>query len=86
MASFEIRWHTSTKKDLRAIPKSEVSRIVSAVEQLAVDPFPFGSQKLSGSERSYRIRIGDYRVVYEVLREVRIVDIQRVRHRRDVYR
>ena len=45
-----------------------------------------GSEKLTGSERTYRIRIGDYRVVYELLRETKIVEIQRVRHRKDVYR
>ncbi len=43
-------------------------------------------RKLTGSERTYRIRVGDYRVVYELLRDANIVEIQRVRHRKDVYR
>jgi len=47
---------------------------------------PNGSEKLTGSEHTYRIRIGDYRVIYEVLRSSGAVEIQRVRHRRDVYR
>ena len=86
MASFEIRWRSSTKKDLRNLPPHEVARIVAAVEKLSDEPLPHGSQKLAGSEHTYRIRIGDYRVVYEMLREAKIVEIQRVRHRKDVYR
>jgi mRNA interferase RelE/StbE len=47
---------------------------------------PFGSEKLQGSEHAHRIRVGDYRVVYEVVVETKLVEIQRVRHRKDVYR
>lgn len=86
MASFEIRWRGSTKKDLRRIPREEVARIVDEVAKLANEPLPHGSEKLTGSEHTYRIRVGDYRVIYEVLREASTVDIQRVRHRKDVYR
>ena len=86
MASFEIQWRNSTKKDLRGLPPPEVARIVAAVEKLADEPLPHGSQKLYGSEHTHRIRIGDYRVVYEVLRESKIIEVQRVRHRKDAYR
>ena len=86
MASFEIRWRSSTRKDLRNLPAHDVSRIVAAVEELAHEPFPHGSQKLAGSDHTYRIRIGDYRVIYEVMVGARVVEIERVRHRKDVYR
>ena len=86
MASFNLQWRTSTKKDLRRIPREVVSRIVAEVTKLADEPLPHGSEKLTGSQRTYRIRIGDYRVVYELLRDEKIVEIQRVRHRKDVYR
>ncbi len=86
MGSFSIRWRNSTKKDLRKLPSQEVARVLAEVELLADEPFPHGSQKLSGSERVYRIRVGDYRVIYEVLSKFKIVEIQRVRHRSDVYR
>jgi mRNA interferase RelE/StbE len=86
MASFELRWRASTKKDLRSIPREDVSRIIDAVETLATEPLPQGSQKLAGSDHTYRIRVGDYRVVYELLRQAGLVEIQRVRHRKDVYR
>ena len=76
----------STKKDLRNLPRQEVARVLSAVGELADDALPHGSQKLSGSERTCRIRVGDYRVIYEVFAESRIIEVQRVRHRKDVYR
>ena len=86
MASFNLQWRTSTKKDLRRIPRQAVSRIVAEVAKLTKEPLPHGSEKLTGSERMYRIRVGDYRVIYELLRDAKIVEIQRVRHRKDVYR
>ena len=86
MEPFKIQWRNSTKKDLRSLPRQEVASVVAAVADLANDPQPHGSQKLSGSERTYRIRVGDYRVIYEVFAESGVVEIQRVRHRKDVYR
>jgi mRNA interferase RelE/StbE len=86
MASFEIQWRSSTKKDLRRIPRDDVSRILNAVVRLAEEPLPHGSEKLAGSDHTYRIRVGDYRVVYELLHAVNAVEIQRLRHRKDVYR
>lgn len=86
MENFSLQWRNSTKKDLRSIPNQEVERIVTVVTQLASEPFPQGSQKLAGAERTYRIRVGDYRVIYEVYTVARMIEIQRVRHRKDVYR
>lgn len=86
MGRFEIHWRASIKKDLRKLPPQEVARIIAAVEQLGEDPFPHGVEKLTGAEHTYRIRAGDYRVVYEVLAEAKMVEIQRVRHRKEVYR
>jgi mRNA interferase RelE/StbE len=63
-----------------------VDRVVEAVEDLAENPFPHGVDKLSGSQHAYRIRLGDYRVVYEVVTELNLIEIQRVRHRKDVYK
>ena len=86
MASFSIQWRSSTKKDLRKLPPREVQRIVTEVESLGEEPFPHGSEKLAGSQHAYRIRLGDYRVVYQVFTDSRVVTIERVRHRKDVYR
>ena len=86
MASFDIRWRASTKKDLRSIPQHDVARILASVAALREEPLPHGNEKLTGSDHTYRIRVGDYRVVYELLRSSGFVEIQRVRHRREVYR
>lgn len=86
MEPFSITWRNSTKKDIRSLPRQDVERVITAVTQLASDPLPHGSHKLAGSERTYRIRIGDYRVIYEVFADLHVVEVQRVRHRKDVYR
>ena len=86
MENFSIQWRNSTKKDIRNLPCQEVPRIIAAAVELSNNPMPNGSQKLAGSERSYRIRVGDYRIVYEVFTDLKIVEIQRIRHRKDVYR
>ena len=84
--AFRIEWKKSTRKDLRKLPPSVVERVFEAVEALAENPFLHGVEKLSGSELAYRIRLGDYRIVYEVVTEQQLIEIQRVRHRKDVYR
>ena len=61
-------------------------RIVPRIKQLAVNPFPKGAKKLRGEDTVYRLRVGDYRIVYEVDTERRVVDLLFVRHRRDAYR
>jgi len=86
MASYRIEWRNSTKRDLRRIAPSDVTRIIEAVAALAADPFPHGCVKLSGSERSYRIRVGDHRFLYEVYAGRLVIEVIRVGHRRDVYR
>lgn len=86
MASYTIEWRRSTKKDLRKIPPSEVRKIIDQVGLLGENPYPPGTTKLSGSENAFRIRVGDYRILYEVFEEVLIVEVIRVAHRKDVYR
>jgi len=86
MASFRVEWKKSTKKDLHKLPASVATRVVAEVALLSANPFPHGAEKLAGAENSYRIRLGDYRVVYNVFREWKLVEVQRVRHRKDVYR
>jgi mRNA interferase RelE/StbE len=84
--AFRIEWKKSTRKDLRKLPSATVDKIIAAVGGLAENPFPHGVEKLSGSEHAYRIRLGDYRVVYELVAESKLIEVQRVRHRKDVYR
>lgn len=86
MASYRVEWKLSARKELRKLPRELIGRIVSATGALADVPHPPGSRKLKGSEHTYRIRLGDYRVIYSVRSEVLCIEIIRVGHRKAVYR
>jgi mRNA interferase RelE/StbE len=86
MASYEIQWKHSAEKDLRGIDRQYIPHILKAIELLSENPFPSQHRKLQGSESSYRIRIGDYRVIYQVDLENKVIVIYHVRHRKDIYR
>jgi mRNA interferase RelE/StbE len=86
MGSYEIQWKSSATRDLHNIDSQQIPRIIKAVESLANNPFPPQHRKIRGSVRDYRIRIGDYRVVYQVHTKSRAVIIYHVRHRRYAYR
>ncbi|MFP4069784.1 MAG: type II toxin-antitoxin system RelE family toxin [Verrucomicrobiota bacterium] len=86
MGCYNIEWRPSTKKDLKRISKTEVQRIIKAVESLSGQPRPPGSTKLSGSDLTYRIRVGNYRVIYEIHDEIILIEVVKVGHRKDVYR
>ena len=83
---FEIVLERSAEKDLRRLSDEIHDRVIEGISTLATNPRPPGSQKLSGSKSNWRIRVGDYRVLYEVADIVRVVRVYRVRHRRDAYR
>lgn len=85
MASFKVSIKRSVAKDLRHIPKKEVTRLLKRIESLAMEPRPPGVEKLSGQEK-YRIRQGIYRIIYEIKDEELIVVIVKVGHRGDVYK
>ena len=85
MDSHKVEWKRSAVKELKQLPKDVVVRILKAVEQLSANPYPAGVRKLVGSEHSYRIREGDYRVVYNIVSSTLIIEIIRVGHRKDVY-
>lgn len=85
MARYSLLFKESVAKDLRRIPRQDVRRILERIGQLADDPRPSGSRKLSGEEK-YRIRIGMYRVLYTIDDTVVMVVIVKVGNRRDVYR
>jgi mRNA interferase RelE/StbE len=75
----------SAAKELSRLPNSVVGRVVSAIEKLGDAPRPKGCRKLKGGDREWRIRIGDYRVIYEIDDSAETVDVARIAHRRDVY-
>ena len=85
MASYSIVIKPSAVKELDALPKSDLKKIIDKINKLAVNPRPLGSEKLSGQEK-YRLRQGNYRIIYEIEDVVRIVRVVKIGHRREVYR
>ena len=85
MASYKLRFRQSITRDLRPIPKPDVKRILRRIEALADDPRPPGCEKLSGQER-YRVRQGNYRILYEIIDDELVVTVVKIGHRRHVYR
>lgn len=86
MSEYRITFARSARKDLSRLDKAVVSRIFTRIEALSVDPRPPGSRKIQGADDMWRIRVGNYRVIYTVADADRVVDIITVRHRRDAYR
>lgn len=85
MASFRLFVKRSAAKEIEAIERRR-DRVVAAICALADDPRPMGAEKLAGREAPYRIRVGDYHVVYSIEDNALIVWVVKVGHRRDVYR
>jgi mRNA interferase RelE/StbE len=85
MARYEPRFKPSVARDLRGLPRADVRRILARVDTLRDNPRPPGAEKLSAQER-YRLRQGNYRILYTVADAELVVEVVKVAHRRDVYR
>jgi mRNA interferase RelE/StbE len=83
--SYSLAVKRSAERELRSLPKADLRRVVARLQGLAERPRPPGCEKLSGEER-YRIRQGDYRIVYAVDDEARSIEVVKIGHRREVYR
>ncbi len=86
MGSYAITFARSARKELEALPDQAVGKIFVKIELLSDNPRPRGCHKLEGEKHLWRIRVGEYRVIYAVSDSEKVVDIIRVRHRRDAYR
>lgn len=87
MASYKLSIKPSAGKELEAVgSKADRTRIVAKITALATNPRPHGSEKLAGYDDRYRIRQGNYRVVYEIDDDASEVTIYKIGHRREVYR
>jgi mRNA interferase RelE/StbE len=86
MASYSVELTRTAEKQLRRIAKRDRNRLVEAIRALADRPRPQGARKLQGYDDVYRIRVGQCRVVYEVLDERVIVIVLKVGHRKDIYK
>jgi mRNA interferase RelE/StbE len=83
---YRVLLERSAEKDLARLSSELHDRVIASIRDLATNARPSGCRKLAGSKNDWRIRVGDYRVVYEIADEIRVVRVNRVRHRREVYR
>ncbi len=86
MASYNVELTRTAEKQLRRIAKRDRNRLVEAIRGLADRPRPNGARKLQGYDDVYRIRVGQYRVVYEVFDDRVVVIVLKVGHRKDIYK
>lgn len=82
---YEVLLERAAQQDLKRLSAESFQRIVSHIKALAKNPRPIGCRKLFGSKSDWRIRAGDYRIIYEVDDREKVVRVMRVRHRREAY-
>lgn len=83
--SYSVALKSSARKELARLSASLIERIVPKLEMLGTDPRPAGCRKLKGGDSEWRIRIGDYRVVYTIDDHEETITVSRIRHRSEVY-
>ncbi|MGB9256885.1 MAG: type II toxin-antitoxin system RelE/ParE family toxin [Candidatus Korobacteraceae bacterium] len=86
MVEYAVEVKPSARKELESLPDSMLARVVQRLESLRRNPKPAGVKKLKGYKDQWRIRVGDWRVLYIIDDEARLVSITRIAHRREVYR
>jgi mRNA interferase RelE/StbE len=86
VANYKVKISSSAEKSLKKIPKKDISKIIELIQMLTIQPFPQGCRKLSGEEDVYRVRQGNYRVIYEVIDNELIILVLKIGYRKDVYK
>lgn len=86
MAGYAVEFTTGAAKDIRKLEPGQRKRILVSIAGLATDPRPAGCKKLAGEQNAWRVRVADYRVLYEIEDKVLTVTVVRVAHRREVYK
>ena len=82
----EVYLEHAAEKDLKKLPGEIFQRIIIHIKSLSETPRPSGCRKITGTKNDWRIRVGDYRIIYEVDDNARVVKVMRVRDRREAYR
>ena len=86
MADYVITFARSARRELELLDRQIGQRVLAKIEGLRSNPRPAGAVKLAGTANFWRIRMGDWRVIYEIDDTRRLVDVARIRHRSDAYR
>lgn len=83
--SYRVEFTTAAARQVKKLPRPARDRVLDAIEDLSEDPRPHGAKKLVGEETAWRIRVGDYRVIYDIFDAEVTVTVVRAGHRREVY-
>lgn len=83
---YKLTFKKSAVKEINNLPKKLLNSLVKVIDSLEENPRPEGCIMLKGKEKLWRIRYGDYRIVYSIDDKIEIIEINRIRHRKDVYR
>ena len=86
MPDYQIVFARTARKELEILDNELIRRILRKIESLTANPRPPGCEKLKGRENLWRVRVGDYRIIYAVFDNNRLIDIILIRHRKDAYR
>jgi len=85
VACYKITWKKSALKELKTLEKKVIRNIIQQIESLKVDPRPKGCKKIKGFYLLYRIRKGNYRIIYSIKDDQLIIEIIRIGHRKNIY-
>ncbi len=83
--SYEVIITKSAQREIRKLTNNIIKLSIETIAKLGENPRPVGSIKLEGSNNGYRVRIGNYRIIYTIEDKIRIVQVESVKHRKDVY-
>lgn len=83
---YKVLISKTAERQLKKLPIDPKRKIAALISSLSIEPRPFGAKKLSGMEHTYRIRAGDYRIIYDIFDREVIVSVLKVGHRKDIYR
>ena len=83
---YKVLVHGAVPKEIRALPKAVRTRVKESISKLSLDPIPVGASRIRGRTNAYRVRVGNYRIVYEVHVTEIVVYAVGVAHRREIYR
>lgn len=84
--TYKIEFTRAAEKQLVGLSKTEFKKLSQRIDRLALNPFPSGHEKMSGYDEFYRVRQGDYRIIYSVFQQKLLVLVVKIGHRREIYR
>ncbi len=86
MANYSVELTRQAERQLTNAPKADRQRLIAALQMLAMTPWPNGCRKLSGYNNLFRVRVGSYRIIYEIIEARIVIRVLKIGHRKDVYR